>query len=181
MKFLFLAIWLLGATAIADIHSVDWENCTYPWTEGLMIPNSPVRTFTLTDGTIPIERRADGSLSNMPVTLKAVIYGDLTGDGDDEAVLTMDITTGGSAAPQLVYIYSLHDGKRDPLWYFNTGDRADGGLRGIRVKNGKLVVDLNSPEGSNGDCCATQFVRTTYHWSPGGFVAENQETLKVPD
>jgi len=83
MKVLVLSIMILVGPGAPDIHSIDWENFSYPWTEGLMVPDSPEKTFTLTDGTIPIERRADGSLSNMPVTLKTVMYGDLTGDGDE--------------------------------------------------------------------------------------------------
>ncbi|MCV4614916.1 hypothetical protein OFM04_33990, partial [Escherichia coli] len=62
--------------------------------------------------------------------------------GAKEAVVILKIETGGSAIPQLVYIYKWKDEKPELLWNFRTGDRADGGLKSIRAENGELIVEL---------------------------------------
>ena len=180
MRIFFLGVWLLASLGTGDIRSIDWGNLTYPWPEGLRGSNSE-ETFTLTDGRIPFQRRPGGTLINMPVILASVQYGDLTGDGHEDAVLVMDVITGGSAAPGIVYVYRLYEAEPNLLLDFATGDRTDGGLRSIRIENGNLVVDINTPEGSQGDCCATQYVRTSYRWTPNGFVAESRQTLWVPE
>jgi len=76
--------------------------------------------------------------------LFSVTYGDLTNDNTEEAIVILDVTVkGGSASPNIVYLYSLVDGAPPKLlWAFSTGDRRDGGLRRVYSETGKLVVEL---------------------------------------
>ncbi|CAN5377611.1 hypothetical protein BH20ACI2_BH20ACI2_27760 [soil metagenome] len=103
-------------------------------------------------------------------------YLDSTGDGRDEAVVIVKIETGGAAIPQVVYVFTWKDEKPDLIWHFRTGDRADGGLKDIRVENGSIVVELYGQDRFilgqvetgriTGDeeqlCCPTHFTRSTY-------------------
>ena len=99
---------------------------------------------------------------------------DVTGDGEDEAVVILKIETGGSAIPQLVYVFTWKDGKPELIWPFRTGDRADGGLKDVRAENGQLVIELYGQDrfilgqtetGKITDdreqlCCPTYFTRS---------------------
>ena len=69
-------------------------------------------------------------------------YGDMTGDGVEDAMVVLGIETRGSAIPHIVYIYTLENNRPKLLWHFETGDRVDGGLRRIYAENGELVVEL---------------------------------------
>ncbi|MCA1640257.1 MAG: hypothetical protein LC768_18375 [Acidobacteria bacterium] len=110
-------------------------------------------------------------------------YWDLTGDGKEEAILTLSIQTGGSAIPELIYIYTLQNSKPKMLWGFMTGDRAEGGLKEVYAENGELVVELfgvdkfennewkfNLPkEGAGGLCCPTVFTKFRFKWNGRNF------------
>lgn len=93
----------------------------------------------------------------------------------------MSVITGGSANPGIVCVYRVIGDEPALPWHFATGDRAHGGLRGILIEDRKLVVELNSPERSQGDCCPTRFVRTTRRWTPEGFEVVSQKTLNIPE
>lgn len=125
-----------------SIRAVDFRNFSYQETEGLHIPRSRKRSFKLKDGLSPETRDKQGSVDEMGVQLNRVSYGDVTGDGQEEAIVTMSIVTGGSALPNIVYIYTLKGNKPRLLWAFDTGDRVDGGLRRVKAENGYLLVEL---------------------------------------
>ena len=160
-----------------NIRSVDFSNFTYSWTADL---GNPKKSFTLRDGELPATRNERGLIDEMGVSFQGVKYGDVTGDGLEEAFVSLSIQTGGSAIPGIIYIYTLREGRPVPLWSRSTGDRADGGLRDVYAENGQLVVELNSSVGSRGDCCPTRFTRTHYEWRGGRFRQKRKETLPLP-
>jgi hypothetical protein len=69
-------------------------------------------------------------------------YGDVTGDGEEEAMMDQAIPTRGSAIPYRVYFYTLRRGRPKVMWRFEAGDRGDGGLRSVYADNGDLIVEL---------------------------------------
>jgi hypothetical protein len=119
------------------------------------------------------------------VTLKAgdggpamLNYGDVTGDGLEEAMMMLGIEGRGSAIPEIVYIFGLDNAKPKLLWSFETGDRADGGLRQVYADHGELVVELfgkdrvigtNLYRGDEGLCCPSSFTRARYEWRGNKF------------
>jgi hypothetical protein len=108
---------------------------------------------------------------------------DATGDGQDEAVVILKIETGGSAIPQLVYIYTWKGDHPELIWNFRTGDRADGGLKNVRMENGEVIVELFGRDRYivgeldtakiTGDeeqlCCPTHWTRSRYKWNGRDF------------
>ena len=158
-----LLIWPAGiqsvrATGYGSIHEIDFRNFTYP-----ARPSIGGRgTFTLRNGELLPERDANGFVIGMWLRLLKVVYGDITGEGAEEAIVIHNWITGGSAAPHVVYIYTLD--KRQPkfLWGTTTGDRADGGLKSAYVEGGNLVLETYSPEGNHGDCCPVAYIKTRY-------------------
>ena len=101
-------------------------------------------------------------------------YGDVTGDGVEEALMMLEIENRGSAIPEIVYIFTLQNGRPKLLWSFETGDRADGGFRNAYTDHGELVIELfgkdriigsNLYRGEEGLCCPSSFTRARYEWS----------------
>ncbi|MBK8467170.1 MAG: hypothetical protein IPL32_15225 [Chloracidobacterium sp.] len=127
-------------------------------------PVQPKRKFTLTNGEFKCTK------DQMGVTLSRVTYGDVTGDGIEEAIVSMSIQTGGSAIPGVVYVYSLRSERPSPLWSFSTGDRADGGLREVYSEKGSLIVELFGPQKKDeADGQQKRFTRTRYIWNNSRF------------
>jgi len=105
-------------------------------------------------------------------------YGDVTGDGAEEAMMLLGIETRGSAIAEIVYVFTLQNSRPKLLWSFETGDRADGGFRNAYADRGELVVELygkNRVIGSNlylddeAACCPSSFTRARYRWDGGKF------------
>lgn len=183
-------------TSNSPLASFDFKNYSYPLPRGWQNPdNSDAK---LTNGHLApvavdihedmsdeekIEARSTRRIGLSYVTTK---YMDVTGDGQDEAFVILKIETTGSAIPQIVYVFTWKDGQPELIWYFGTGDRADGGLKDLRAENGSLVVELYGQDRFllgetethkiTGDeeqlCCPTYFTRTTYKWSGKNFLLD---------
>lgn len=164
-------------TRDSKIRSVDFSNFTYSWDGNL---GDPKQTFTLKNGELPATRDGRGMIDEMGVFFSDVKYGDVTGDGFEEAFVFLSLQTGGSSIPGVLYIYTWQNNRPVLLWSRSTGDRADGGFRDAYAENGNLVVELNSSEGKLGDCCATKFERTKYKWNGKEFREKRKEILPVP-
>ena len=149
------------------IRSVDFANFTY--SGGSLEYYEDL--FTLRDG-------KDGDW-RYGMTLKEIIYGDVTGDDSDEAINNLNEETEGSQGVNAVYIYTLDDQRLKLLWSFESGDRGNGGLSRIYPKDGGLVVELYGKDthiGENlnssdfvGICCAKSITRTYYEWRGSRF------------
>jgi hypothetical protein len=176
-------------TTTSPLGQFDFKNFSYPLPRGWQNPDNA--DLVLTNGRLePVsadtdlgmdpdqiaEARAKRRIGASYVTAK---YLDVNGDGQDEAIVVLKIETTGSSIPQLVYVYEWKDGRPELLWNFGTGDRADGGLKDIRLESGIVVIELYGQDrfllGSSetgkitGDeeqlCCPTFFTRSTYKWN----------------
>lgn len=157
------------------IRSVDFANFAFPWLREL---GDSGKTFALRSGELKPTQDKNGMVEEMGVTLQSIVYGDVTGDGGEEAMVVLSMVTGGSAIPHATYIYELADGKPKLLWAFSTGDRAGGGLRRVYAEKSELVIERYSPVNSKGDCCPTLFTRARYKWQGKHFEqGGNEEAL----
>lgn len=150
-----------AAARAESIRSVDFANFAFPLRPATGEPGS----FRLRDGTYRDRPGAPPPDIGTWLDLAGVVYADVTGDGREEAVVVLEVMTGGSATPNAVYVFAMGRGGPDLLWCFTTGDRADGGLKAVYGENGRLVVERFSPRGEAADCCPIAFERTVYHWS----------------
>jgi hypothetical protein len=188
LLFLILAV-VPAAQALSarSIRDVDFKNFTYP-----QLPSGKcsMHSIRLRDGKWgSVERfspRVVPPGGCWEVTMGHVIYGDMTGDGQEEAVIVLYAEVGGTESANDVFIYSLRNRRPVLLWKFWTGDRADGGLVKLYAENGQLVVELagkNKFVGSdyfaedgtsNGTCCPTVITRSRYQWNRGAFRRRGQ-------
>lgn len=168
------------STTNIDLSKVDFANFTYPWTDGLGNPN---KKFTL------VNRELKETNDNVGLDLYSVVYGDVTNDGVEEALVVLSVYTGGTAHPHVVYIYRTNNHLPHLLWGFNTGDRGDGGLRQIWSENGELVIDLYGKDRVIGkdlykaddfQSHPDWFTRAHYKWNGKRFQQQGKEVLKNP-
>lgn len=186
-------------TTASPIGQFDFKNYTYELPRGWQNPDGSTE-ITLTDGKLaPVEKnisdtmddasRADAKAQRrIGMSYVTTKFFDVTGDGQDEALVVLKIETGGSAVPQLVYVFDWKSGAPELIWPFRTGDRADGGLKDLRAEGGELVVELYGQDRFllgqtetgkiTGDeeqlCCPTYFTRTTYKWNGKNFLMNKQ-------
>ena len=158
-----------SATAGSAIRSFDFTHLAYPNFPDYTGPEKKLLTLKPGEG-------APNFIS----------YGDVTGDGIEEAILALAVPTSGSAIPAYVYIYTMEKGPPELLWDFETGDRADGGLRQAYADQGQLVIELYGKDrviggqlyrGDEGLCCPSSFTRARYSWTGKNFELVSQETL----
>lgn len=98
---------------ITDIHAVNFKKMSYK----------------LGDATV---RGSDETVQ--------VMYGDLDGDGIDEAAVSLTYTAGsGTFSKGLVY--AIKEGKVQRLAEVDGGDKANGGIIKAQIKDGKFEVE----------------------------------------
>ncbi|MBF6600896.1 MAG: hypothetical protein IVW36_10350 [Dehalococcoidia bacterium] len=106
-----------------------------------------------------------------------VIYGDLTGDGIDEAVVPL---ASGGTMGNIAYVVLTPSGSGVSALPLPKGDASSGGVA-VSVVGGKLV-DTRPQYGPNDpNCCPSMLRKTTYGWDGGKFVVASTETVTNPD
>src|SRR6476469_9156721 len=92
--FLLISIATLGITAAAqsDIHSVDFKNFAYqPY-----CASEATTRIRVKNGEYSKETPQGGYVDHFYFNVMGVTYGDVTGDGQDEAVVLSVCNTGGT-------------------------------------------------------------------------------------
>lgn len=104
-------------------------------------------------------------------------------------MVVLPIESRGSAIPYYVYIFRMENREPKLIWAFETGDRADGGLRQVYADNGQLVIELFGRDrviggklyiGDEALCCPSSFTRTRYKWTGKDFQQIGKEVLANP-
>ena len=182
----------------SPIGSFDFKNFSYDMPRGWENPDGS--QITLVNGRVapvkvdvdedmsPEEKAERKAMRRIGLSFVTVKYLDADADGEDEAVVILKIETGGAAVPQVVYIFKWRNGRPELLWMFRTGDRADGGLKDIRVEQGLVTIELFGQDRFllgevetgkvTGDeeqlCCPTYFTRTAYKWNGSAFLMQGK-------
>jgi hypothetical protein len=168
----------------APIGKFDFKNYTYPLPRGWQ--DSDGKEVELINGKRPMEMSEE--VERIGLSYVTTKFFDVTGDGQDDAFVILKIETGGGAIPQLVYVFQWKENQPEMIWYFRTGDRADGGLKDIRAENGEVVIELFGQDRYivgeldtakvTGDeeqlCCPTHFTKSRYKWNGSAFRLEGK-------
>lgn len=169
IKYLILMVCIsvsvaVPANAQSDIHDVDFDNFTY---KVGFCASDPVNRITVKDAKYSKEEDVDGYVDRLYFRVFGTTYGDLNGDGKDEAVVISVCNTGGTGNFTEAYIFSMDNGRPKQILRLDGGDRAEGGIREARIENGRLVVDTNDPGENGAACCAEVVVTRTYELKGG--------------
>lgn len=157
--------------AKAGIRQIDFRNFTY------RLPNltgdSELGEVRLHNG-----KTIDGGIgTDRPnCELYQIAYGDLTGDGSEEAAVVLIFNLGGSAFWMDGQVFTLRNGRAVLLTKFNAGDRGHGSIRSVTVSNGLLVADFDIPWNGDASCCPSYFSVVKYGWNGRNMV----EVEKIP-
>jgi hypothetical protein len=105
-----------------------------------------------------VYKNSDGKMHNLTLgegqmwddsgwfNLQDVYYKDMTGDGQAEAIVRLlRVRCSGSCdgGADLIYIYTMGNGKLRNLWQYETGSYADGcGLKTFTLGNKEIVMQL---------------------------------------
>lgn len=175
-------------TTSEPIGMFDFKNYTYPLPIGWQ--GAGIKEIRLENGAYEMTKEHVGA------SFVGTKFGDVTGDGKEEAMVVVKIETGGSANPQIVYVFQWRENQPQMIAYFRTGDRADGGLKDLRAENGELVLQLYGqdryligeletmriPGDEEQICYPTFFTRTRYKWDGNVFKLQGKrETYSITD
>jgi hypothetical protein len=145
-----------GTGSMTTIQQVDFKNLTYP------VEGKPVRMHK-GEGEYISRRDRDESFS---AEVDKIVYGDLTGDGKDEAAVVIHYRGSGSGSFDDGFIYTLKNGRPQLLTTFKGGDRADGSIADVKIQGGLLIVERFAPEEPGSGLCCPKYIDTTkYRWS----------------
>ena len=174
----------VDATQITNIHQIDFKNFAYPWDESTEDVPLTWRWTTLSSPPLRLQAvngihhfyekgQSQTERARAPLfSVDSVTYGDLNGDGIEEAVVALNYSTGGTANWDYLYVYKLVHGHARLLGRMETGSRGYGGLVKVSIQNGLLVVEFTDADRHVGDCCSEGYVRVRYRWREGGFIEE---------
>ncbi len=103
---------------------------------------------------------------------ETIIYADLTGNGQDEAVVP--IASGGTAGDIGFAVFALRNGALEELLA-----KAEGRVA-LDVEEGQLVETqpIYGPDDPN--CCPSQLKKIYYRWDGNALVPEREETIENP-
>ncbi len=163
----------------AEIGKVDFANFTFPLPRGWQ--NATNKEIKLENGKHPMTKE------NVGMMLLQVKYGDLTNDGEPEAIVVLGVITGGLTNLNVVYIVKNEANTPRIIWNFETGDKGDGGLKDISAQNGELNVELYGKDRyifrqketlkieedyDTPVCCPKWFTKSTYKWNGRDFAIQ---------
>lgn len=119
--------------------------------------------------------RAELEQTGGTVADKDVVFADLTGDGQDEAVVP--IASGGTLGVFQVYVLSPQGSAIKQILKFDPGT----GKLVPAIDGGRLVITepVYGPDDPN--CCPSQLKKTTFRWDGSMLVPASTETVDNPD
>jgi len=126
------------------IRKIDFKNTLYAWDEPTRgIPSKWQWLDDAPHGSVQL--KMDGTDSQRGASLPylrliSVTYGDLDGDGREEAAVDLLYSGGGTANWHYLYVYALDGRQPKLLAVLESGSRADGGLMRVKIQKQSLIL-----------------------------------------
>jgi len=147
--------------------------------------------FTRQKGAEAIQFR-DGKYvgeSNLNYFLMRIAYGDITGDGNEEAIILLrGQNTPVSRTLDEIFIYGQKNGRASLLANFEGGKRGDYILSisrlgsNFKVENNVLVIDQATAVEGDNNCIPTRYYTIKYCWNGSQMVeAERTDLKSIPE
>jgi len=140
------------------VPPLTWEmlqNATYP------SELEESGTITLTNGRYEGKPFVEGGASRPVVTLvEPVAFGDLDGDGVEDAAVILAANAGGSGT--FISLEAVRNEGGEPVHLANylLGDRAQ--IESLAIEGGQIVLEMITHGPKDPMCCPTQLVRNVY-------------------
>jgi hypothetical protein len=154
-----------AADAPADIHDVDFGEVAPPGSacaEGLRF--TPPAAIPVAQGRSPV--LDIGRVTRLEVDPQ-VAYGDLDGDGDDEAVVHVVCTYGANGAQDTVHMWTQRRGRTVHVASLTEPPRSIAGalppaVSGVAVDGEHVEVTWTRYAADDPNCCPSQLTTVTY-------------------
>ena len=155
---------IFAQTDTQAIRKIDFRNFSYN-----TCFDEDQKTTRITKGKYQREIK-DGDIKySVYFEVRAVVYGDLDGDGNEEAVVDTICNSGGTGQFTDGLVYRMQNGKPVLIGNIGVGDRADGGLHEVKIVNGLLKV---SRYGGHSGACCPDYIETSTHKLTGKRLVE---------
>src|SRR5262249_3775575 len=100
------------------------------------------------------------------------VYGDIDGDGRDEAIVLIANNFGGSGTEDEARVFAMRGCDVVELATIPGGDRADGGLVAVAPELGGARVERNVMGPDDAACCASGTAVEHWRWRDGELRAD---------
>lgn len=171
-----IALLLAGAQPAApagDIHKIDFRSFIYRPACADFESNAPNVPLQVAAG--KFEGKTGTDLEGTYFEVQEVLYGDLNGDGKDEAMVRTLCNTGGTGQFDEGFVYGMKDGTPVLIGRIPGGDRASGGVRCARFEDGALKVERVGND--SGAARGIDFVDTETWKLQNGRLAESGQAV----
>ncbi|HUQ01759.1 MAG TPA: hypothetical protein VM261_04650 [Kofleriaceae bacterium] len=160
------------------VRSIDWLNRTY---EGADMGN-----VTVENGVYEYAMDGDGNVvaadyqptdpdeyvERGSYEISKPLFGDVTGDGAEEAVLVIYFNGGGTGRFTGIDVYGIRDGKETVIGSIPGGDRGDGGIDDVQLEGKVIVVARMMSLEGDGACCPSKLQHERWSWDGKSFVED---------
>lgn len=150
---------------------------------GSAVPGTPVGSAIrdIDVAGVAAVRKLETDAPGVGVDASAVLYGDLTGDGNEEAVVPVTLTgnqrTVGFVVLTMDATATDGQGVKALLTVPPGGSR--GGLA-LAIQGGKLIETQAAPGPDDPECCPSVLKVTTYAWDGAALAVASSQTVVNP-
>jgi heat shock protein HslJ len=102
----------------------------------------------------------EGSATELIIRLTDIAFGDLDGDGVEDAAVILVTDPGGSGTFYDLAAIRNRNGKPEHVSTASLGDRAE--IRAFSIETGQVIIEMVTHGPDDPMCCPTQIVRNTY-------------------
>lgn len=166
------------AAAERTVRDVDWANRTYDLgDEGSYAVAAGHHEFAYDEDGNPVPLGSPEAATMGWFTILETAFGDVTGDGVEEALIRTELSTGGTGRFTALEVFAIRDGEPVVIGEIPGGDRGDGGLAGVEVRGGLVVVERYLSLPQDGACCPSKLQTESWAWDGARFVEDEQARL----
>ena len=166
-----------------SIRRADFRNFTYEWLPAGHDAPAGVTAITLKDGEAEYGYLPGETPDFAAISFQDLSYGDVTGDGVEDAVVVLLIDGPGNPRPYGVFVYTEAAGSTRLLWAHTSGGGSHGGLRDAYAKGEHLIVEEYNPNIIDADGkkfylgSAKTYTRVSRRWDGQTFQRVGSEEL----
>jgi hypothetical protein len=174
---------------VVGVRSVDWRNMTYPG-DACGPTNTPAGGYVVHDGQGPAvgEITNSGQDAFVAESIDAgdtVGYGDLTGDGRDEAVVSVFCRSGGSFKWSVPWLYTTDPAAAGGIRRLTAVDPPPGAalhvgprfLVSAVIEAGRLTTSWSAVTETDPVCCPTKLVTFHQRWTGSALTPDGTPTV----
>jgi hypothetical protein len=164
-----------------SVRSVDWLNRTY----GSVTVVDGEHEYALDEDGNQVApdyqpKDPDGWVERGSFRVAPPVYGDVTGDGAEEAIIISTENSGGTGQFDGIEVYAMRGGQPVVIGGIPGGDRGDGGISDIAIEGNIVVVQRMASQEGDGACCPSKLQTERWTWNGSTFI-EDEAARKLED